>query len=113
MIILNLLERCQPIVSEGMILKYTYNGERVDGSNPVLPGTRVKPECNTISHKLQNPEAYRPKVLICLSNGIWNDKIYFECAPSNLFFNFNLVLKVISVSSLLLIDYTNQGHTFY
>lgn len=75
-------------------MKYTYNGEKVDGSNPMMPGTNVKPECNTTIYKIKNPETYRPKILNCLPSGYWSDEINFRCVPSNLFYNFNLMLKV-------------------
>lgn len=74
------LEMCQSLVDNSLEFKCTYNGISTDCAKPMIPGTRVIPQCK-ITHQLPTGLPYEPIVLTCLPDGKWNS-LFHRCVPS-------------------------------
>ncbi|XP_026815136.1 uncharacterized protein LOC113555042 isoform X2 [Rhopalosiphum maidis] len=70
---------CPSLLSDGLDIKCTLNGNYTNCSNPSIPDTIAKTLCKQ-THRLLNGQEGTPIELHCQSNGTWNNPLY-KCIP--------------------------------
>jgi len=80
------IETCPPLLSYGLDIKCTLNGNYANCSNPSIPGTIANQSCKSTHRILNGPEGI-PIELRCQSNGTWNNQLN-ECTPCKYIFKF-------------------------
>jgi len=75
------IEMCQPLLSDSLDIKCSYNDSYANCSNLSIPDTIATTKCKP-NYAVPNGQKETTIELHCQSNGTWNDKLYI-CEPGN------------------------------